>query len=115
MLKKIWQTTLSALTWFQNNILYWPMRQIKDLWLRAVSTWYGHTFVVVGLGMTPGWWIGGNVGAAVGGWIGVSFYIARETLLWPLKTNKRSDIDRYMDAEAPFTVAWWILFFLLIG
>jgi len=101
---------LKALVDRINDVLYWPMRQIQNLWLRAVSSWYGHTFVVVGLFMTPGWWIAGNAGVAVAGWLGVSFYIARETLAWPVR---RPSVDKFMDAEVPFTFAWWILFALI--
>lgn len=93
-----------------NNIVCWPMRQIKNLWIRAVVSWIGHTAVVVGLCFYLGYRFWGPLGAVIAGWLGMSFYIARETLKWP---PKRPDIDRFMDAEMPFTGLWWAAYLLL--
>ena len=112
-----------------NTFLYQFLRKIKNLWVRAVVSWFGHLtfalfiaafpailgFVGVRLSILPpeamALWLFGPLGFAVFGWIAGSFYIGKETIRkWPLDRN---EVDHFMDAEMPFTGLWWALYIIL--
>ena len=84
-----------------NRIIYWPLRQIKNIWCRNAVTWVGHGLVTAGC-VYLGAKLGGIWGAWAGFVVGGTFYAARETLgqLNPTK----GQWDHFGDVEGPIVI-----------
>lgn len=95
MLEKLWKGI--------NAVVYWPMRQIHNKWLRHLSTWVAHGTITALLARGGHIVSGGDPWVAWAGFaLGGTFYAARETLRsWPLKEG---EVDHFGDVLGPILI-----------
>ena len=97
------------------RVIYWPMRQIANLWIRHVVTWIAHGVVAAGV-ILLAFHFGEFVHARIAAHLIATFYVARETLEWIVDGEgwplRRADVDAFVDAAAPVNVALWLVAWL---